>query len=280
VDAAALVEGLTAPDEDERRIAHEALVELGPAAVGPVLDAMCDASSPQPPHLCGGWFAVPTDDRGAVLDAFGLSGAMTVTMRMGGSVWNRDNHAWDGHSRCSRMYVSPVLDGWTLVFGNLAEAAHDRSRRRQVVRDRCASLSARFGAAHWYGMSCGDGWTAWCLAEDGAVTRCYDVFEPEDGVGSTHPAEDGFRLPHEDPGLPLGWADGIDLFDLERFRARHVEVRHEYGVLEECCATDIAARLSVDLSKLGPDTVVEGRGVIGLTACGREHGTPALAVEV
>jgi hypothetical protein len=51
-------------------------------------------------------------------------------------------------------------------------------------------------------------------------------------------------------------------------------------VPEVCCATDIAARTSVDPSELGPGTVVEGLGVIALTACGREHGTPVAAFEI
>jgi hypothetical protein len=55
--------------------------------------------------------------------------------------------------------------------------------------ERCTELSARFGAAHWYGMSCGDGWTSWCIAENGSVQRFYDAYACEEDQGPRHPAE-------------------------------------------------------------------------------------------
>ncbi|MFG2819211.1 HEAT repeat domain-containing protein [Kitasatospora sp. NPDC048365] len=246
---------------------------------------------PEGLHLCGSWYAVPTGDQAAVLAAFDLGRPEPVTMRTGAAAWNHDHHAWDRvrpHSDCARVFVSPVLNGWTLVFGHPSEDTHrledadDHDEAlTEVVRRRCADLGRRFGAAHWYGMSCGDGWTAWCIAEGGEVVRFYDVFDAEeDGdEGPSHPAESGFLLPHQD-GFPDGAFDGVPLADSEAFSDRYLRVKAELGIPDTCYATDIAARLSVDPGALSPGTVVEGQGVLALTACGRVHGHPAGALPV
>ncbi|MGW7253615.1 hypothetical protein [Streptomyces sp. NPDC054834] len=150
-----------------------------------------------------------------------------------------------------------------------------------VVRGRCVDLSRRFGAAHWYGMSCGDGWTAWCIAEDGEVVRHYDAFTAAEGgdEGPGHPAEAGYLLPHQD-GFPADAFDGVSLSDSEEFAARCRRIKEEHRIPDTCYAKDIAARLSVDPGALGGHTRVEGSGVLALTACGRERGQPAGALPV
>ncbi|WP_199549326.1 HEAT repeat domain-containing protein [Streptomyces sp. N35] len=248
-------------------------------------------------HLCGSWYAVATADRDAVLAAFDLSDPEPVTLRTGEAAWNRDHHSWDrtsAHATCARRFVSPVLhsaDGtaWTLVFGHTSQDDHrieedDDSERAHdvVVRERCTELSRRFGVAHAYGMSCGDGWTMWCIAEGGEVARHYDAYAVHEGegagvVGPAHPAEDGYLLPHED-GFPDDAFDGVELSDPEAFLARYTQVKKELGIPDTCYAADIAARLSVDPSALGPATRRSGPALLALTACGRGHGHPAGAL--
>jgi hypothetical protein len=250
--------------------------------------------TPEPMHLCGSWYALPTRDQAGVLDAFDLSDAVPVTMRLGASAWNHDHHDWtrdDEHARCARLYVTPVLDGWTLVFGHPPDEAHpaetatDGGQRAaeydfySVVRVRCAALSDRFGAAHWYGTSCGDGWTAWCIAEHGRLLRCYDIEDPDDQTGPRHPAEEGYALPHENP-FPHDAFDDIDFSDNEAFLARSGQLKQELNIPDTCYSTDIAARISVDPEALGPRTRVEGHGVLALTACGRRHGHPRGALQI
>ncbi|GIF95842.1 hypothetical protein [Catellatospora citrea] len=226
-------------------------------------------SPARPVHLCGTWLAISTGDQAAVLTALDLSDPVPVTMRQGESAWNRDHHSWDtdGDRRHPRMYVTPVLDGWTLVFGELPGPAPraDRSWARDV-RDLCARLSARFGAAHLYGMSCGDPWTMWCLAESGSVLRYYETGTGE-RIGS-HPAEDGYRLPDEDEGLPPEAFDGIDPADADAVMARRAELYERHALPEVCYATDIAALTSVDPGTFGARTRVSGQGVLALTALG------------
>lgn len=142
----------------------------------------------EPMHLCGGWFALRTEDQAAVLGVFGLSDPVPVTKELGADAWNSDHHQWakeDEHVQCARAYCTAVFDGWTLVFGEPFKHSP------RPVPELCAVLSKVFGEAHYYGMSCGDGWTAWCIAEDGEVIRYYDAFLPEKQIGEPLEAEEG-----------------------------------------------------------------------------------------
>lgn len=252
------------------------------SVASPTVCGMTDDTNeaPGPVHLCGFWYAVPTADQGSVLDAFDLGEGQVVSLRAGAETWNLDQHAWDAddaHAACSRVFVSPVLDGWTLVFGSssldhhrVEDADDPEAALAPVVRERCVALSRRFGASHWYGMSCGDGWTAWCVAENGEVLRHYDAFDAEENGddGPRHPAEAGYLLPHED-GFPEDAFDDVDVSDSAAFTALHDRLKRELGIPDTCYADDIAARLSVNPGALGPHTAVSGQGVVALTACGR-----------
>ncbi|QDY77218.1 hypothetical protein [Streptomyces qinzhouensis] len=223
---------------------------------------------PEPFTLCGFWYAVPTVDQAAVLDAFGLAEAEPVTLRTGAAAWCRDRHIRGrGAERAShsRVFVSPGLDGWTLVFGHSSEDLRLVRRGggcaggtvRRIVPARCSALGGRFGAAQWYGASCGGAWTAWCIAEGPEVVRYYDVFDAERGgdKGPAHRAEYGYLPAHE--------------------RVGRAELSGE-----PCSATAVAARLSVDPAALGPGTAVTGSGVLALTSYGRRYGHPPGALPV
>ncbi|WP_405861218.1 HEAT repeat domain-containing protein [Streptomyces sp. NBC_00090] len=252
------------------------------------------AEVPDGMHLCGSWYVVPTDDQDAVLEAFDLGSPQPVTLRTGAAAWNHDHHNWGQggtHAACSRVFVSPALDGWTLVFGHSSQDTHrieDADDRDEVlalvVSQRCTDLSRRFGSAQWYGMSCGDDWTAWCIAEDGEILRHYDAYdaydaEQDDDRGFAHPAEAGYLLPHQD-GFPEDAFDGVSPTDSGSFTARYRQIKEDLQIPDTCYANDIAARLSVDPGTLGAHTRTSGQGFLALTACGREHGHPAGALPV
>lgn len=265
----------------------DALDERDQAVLRRLIRLKMRIEEPEPMHLCGSWFALPTGDQEAILDAFDLGAAEPVTMRLGGAAWNHDSHAWNiDHGRCSRVYVSPRLDGWTLVFGEPSADTHRAANGsasyeelRATVLARCAALSLRFGTVHWYGVSDGDGWTAWCVAESGQIVRYYDVHEPEEQLGAPHPAEAGLLLPHED-GFPEEAFDGVDAGDTDALFAAFAAAKIKYAVPDTCDAAAFAGRASVDPGSLGPHTRVEGHGVLALTACGREHGHPPGALEI
>ena len=279
-----------------RRAALTALAETGgwdaleardQALVERLIRIKIPGEVPSPMHLCGSWFAIPVADQAAVLAAFGLSEPRPATMRLGESAWNYDHHCWAGreHVRCARMYVTPVLDGWMLVFGALPEVAHADSDSaaedalRRGAQERCRELSVRFGAAHWYGASCGDDWTAWCLAESGTSVRYYDAFSPGGPIGPAHPAESGYLLPHED-GFPDDAFDGINPDDTKAFMTRYLQVKETLAIPDTAHATTIAARTSVNPAALGPHTSVTGHGLIAATACGRSLPSPPGALKI
>jgi hypothetical protein len=264
----------------------DALKEADRRAVARLIEVKSVSEVPAPMHLCGSWYALPTADQAAVLDAFDLIGPRPVTMRLGESAWNYDHHNWSSreHRACRRAYVTPCLDGWTLVFGRLPTVAHAPDDEYEtVLRDdvlnRCTELSARFGAAHWYGASCGDGWTAWCIAEAGTVIRYYDVEDPDDQIGETHPAEAGYVLPHENP-FPDDAFDGVPVGSADAFTARYQQVKRELNNPDDAHATAVAARASVDPAALGLHTTVAGRPVIALTTCGATMASAPGALEI
>lgn len=257
----------------------DALDETDQRAVTRLIEIKSANEVPKPMYLCDGWYALPTTDQAAVLDAFGLVASRPVTMRMGESAWYSDQHIsfFDEHPSCRRMYVTPGLDGWTLVFGELfttEEHEIDIVPSDDIIR-RCADLSTRFGAAHWYGANCDlyrrsydDSWEAWCIAEAGEAIRYYDADEPDKQIGDTHPAEAGYLLPHEPCDLPAGSFSGIASGDSDAFWARFEQIKRELNIPDQATAAMIAARASVDPTALGPQTTVVGRAVIALTPCG------------
>ena len=257
--------------------------------------------APEPMHLCGYWYAVPARDEAELFEAFGLSDPIPITMRLGASAWNHDHHASERempHAEHRRVYVSPVLDGWRLVFGSHSDDYHTADRAgmaagvdHTLVKARCAALSARFGSAYWYGMSCGDDWTAWCIAHNGDVVRYYDAYdaaeeESEDAdlaestlVGPSHPAESAYVLPHEDP-FPADAFDGVDYNDHKAFQQRWLQVKRDLQIPDTCNGAIIAGLTSTDPSRIGPHTHVDGSAWLAFTECGRIHGDAPGALRI
>ncbi|MFC9898000.1 hypothetical protein ACFVMC_30285 [Nocardia sp. NPDC127579] len=151
------------------------------------------AEVPEPVLLQRGWFALPTTDQAAVLDALGLCDPIPATLRMGFAAWR--DHARDPKAECRRpintttdlyryddewgvgydyheVFVTPAFDGWTLVVGDW--------RPRDGCSGRCVELSRRFGAAHFYEQVCDiDFSSEWCVAQDGEMRVHCVVFGDE-----------------------------------------------------------------------------------------------------
>ncbi len=199
-----------------RRAAISALAELDWAELGTADQALVQrlirvkqlTEVPQPVIPQGEWYALPTTDQAAVLAAFDLRDPVPVTMRMGFAPWQLDGPwrplpEYIGYGitgAYGQVFVTPALDGWTLVFadgsvltadGNVAdgEVAFASAHRR------CAELSRRFGKAHWYlETESGGCWdqSGWCVADKGEVVRyCYYDFDIDDGVQIGPAAESG-----------------------------------------------------------------------------------------
>ncbi|GAA1656804.1 hypothetical protein [Actinoplanes couchii] len=249
----------------------DALDPVDQRAMARLIEVKALTEKPGPMHLCGSWYAVPAAvGRQAVLDAFELADARPVTMRLGASAWNNDRHNWDlgDHGACSRMYITPALDGWTLVFGTVPTVAHLQSEAafREAVRAHCAELSGRFGVTQWYGASCGDGWTAWCLAEDGRVTDRYDILEPEPPENDHEPVIRYYDDLVARTAPPT--TTRFEQLHIEGFGAPTIVRRNRSLRGDERHATEVAAGLSINPAALGPHHTVTGRALLALTSCG------------
>src|SRR5436190_3273795 len=104
------------------------------------------AETPEPLDI-ESWVTVPTADQAGVLDELAISEAIAATMRLGVS-------AWAGAYGHGPIYVSPCLDGWTIVLGGF-----------ELLDDMLASLSRRFSAAYFFEWGQNGG--TWKLAHDG-----------------------------------------------------------------------------------------------------------------
>ncbi|WP_433759803.1 hypothetical protein [Nocardia sp. CA-135398] len=172
------------------------------------------------------WFAVRTGDHDALLDELGLTCALPATHQLGLRVWGRG---------C--VYVTPQWDGWTLICGYNLPVYSAGAMRSFLER-----LSRRFGEAHWYGADYG--YQGWALAESGELVRLY--------ISGDSPDEDEvFGEPHRaEVDAALTWYADIE-DDEEDGRPR-------------CGPAAVAAYGSVDPTAVGPDTRVEGHGLIAV----------------
>jgi hypothetical protein len=152
------------------------------------------------------------------------------------------------------VYVSPEVDGWTLVIGWWCDPCDDK-RGDDVLRS-CTELSARYGRAqaYYYGAQ-GDG-SAWLVTERGAVLRRYCATgEAEDAsftLGEPLPLE---RARREQLGLSPIWDE----------RARDDEAEADWKSTAFYLAPEIAAASGISPLMLTAQTRVRGTGVLALT---------------
>jgi hypothetical protein len=249
------------------------------------------------------WYAIPTTDRDAVMDAFDLCDPIPMTMRGGFARFQlfdaavpmnfSDYELADGEAgafTCRHVFVTPALDGWTLVVSSHGLFHEDSAQ----VAARCAELSRRFGTAHFYSRSfasgCGD-YSDWFIAEKGAIVgRClYDHYE--------HPGENPCTSPtgadNDGPNVER-LRQIVDERDHGRARPRPATVSARDSAADllasifgeeavhkskddtwaeaqsdpvarwELQVDNVAQRVSTDPGTLGPHTLIEGTGVLAV----------------
>lgn len=207
------------------------------------------------------WIAVPTGDQEGVMATLGLTRSRSVTFAEAAAVIEDDGHGGtDGHAR---VYVSPELDGWTLVIGPWCDPCDDETSDEMLRL--CADLSSRYGQAqaYYYGEQ-GDG-SAWLIAEDGAVVRryCETGVPDEDALftlGQPLPLE---RSRREELGLSPTWDESA--------RGSEAEDERKWGGHD--MAPEIAAALGISPRGLTPQTPVRGTGLLAHTGVSTEEGS-------
>ncbi|MFJ4689007.1 HEAT repeat domain-containing protein [Streptomyces sp. NPDC088789] len=205
------------------------------------------------------WIAVPTGDQRSVGEVLGLFDARPATFALGQSVGAHDSH--DG-AEFGRVYVTPEVDGWTLVLGPWCDPA-DPERAEEVLHA-VTELSRRHGRAQAYYFGEQGGGSAWLIAENGSVVRRFCASWKDDDaalrLGEPLPEERAACV--EEGVTPVG-----DTEDGEN--------DEEWLDLAPYLAPHLAARLGVSPFDLGPHTTVHGSGLVALTPYARAHGRPS-----
>ncbi|MFF3562706.1 hypothetical protein ACFYXS_21955 [Streptomyces sp. NPDC002574] len=229
---------------------------------------MNEADGPRPLITCWNyWMAVPTGDRTGLMDLLGLVISRPVGFTDAIAVLDSDIHGGVGEDGVfgARVYVSPELDGWTLIIGDWCNPC-DEERNEEVLRI-CTMLSARYGRAQAYYFGAqGDG-SAWLVAEGGEAVRRYC----ETGEGEDELLTLGDPLPYErarrvELGLSPEW-DAAEESD---------EDEQDWKEATFDMAPEIAATFGPTPLTLTPRTTVRGTGVLALTPHGVARGVAPL----
>lgn len=198
------------------------------------------------------WLAVAGGDQAGILELLELSHPRPATFAMGLSAVREDWQAGFSFSapeypELTRVFVTPELDGWTLVVGPWCGPYAEVRQMREIV-DACRRLSARYGATQAYAPDLYSDACSWVLAANGTVHRQY-AWSQEAVV------DEGEPPPCELAG-----------------RARHP------GTSIVLSTYEVAACCSISSRELGPSTPMRGHGLLARTPYGRLHGEPRRAL--
>ncbi|MEU2503336.1 hypothetical protein ABZ621_01350 [Streptomyces sp. NPDC007863] len=203
--------------------------------------------------LSGWWMAVPAASYEGLFDALGLHDRRPVTCAAGIAASEgrqvRVPVPGDGDRERSvgRVFVTPELDGWRLVFGDYDLLVGDDW---YDISDTLERLSTHCGQAQFFFLDDAGGSDVWMVAENGRVIRQF--------VAESDPEWEGDPLPWET--LAADAPDHDPEYD---------DAPPNAGTLG---ARSACAHLSVDPNGVGPETRVGGHGWLAVTAPGVGHG--------
>jgi hypothetical protein len=202
--------------------------------------ARIKASGEKPSRLepRGWWYAVPGAAYEGVFEALELHDRFPVTLEEGADV---EDMPW--RRGALPVFITPELDGWRLIFGNLVDViGYDWDEWMGAVE----RLSEHCGEAQMFFEDQAAGSDGWVVAEKGRIRRSYAAESDPEWVGEPLPWED-LRIDDED-------------FDPE-----YDEAEPNEGTARAAYA---CGRLSVDPTKIGPGTRMRGHGWLALHAPG------------
>lgn len=193
------------------------------------------------------WLAVRGASVDRILAVLGLSSPKPATWQQGlsavcGDYWDFEA---DIDTPGSRVFISPLVEGWRLVVGGLLGGT-DKAGIAPILH-LCETLSREFSEACAYTTQNRMDWYSWILARDGAVYRQFlwdSAILVDEGAPTQVEAE-----------------------------SRAAVYSTDWLPSEELVIT-IAAASSISPLALGPGTPVSGQGYLALTPQGRERGTP------
>ncbi|WP_327392486.1 MULTISPECIES: hypothetical protein [unclassified Streptomyces] len=194
------------------------------------------------------WYAVPGESYEGLFPALNLHDRFPVTFGEGADVADLPSRPG-----ALPVCVTPELDGWRLIFGNLREVI---GLSWDAMTGAVERLSAHCGEAHMFLEDIAGGSDVWIVAEQGSIRRRYAQESSPEWVGD-----------------PLPWEELA--VDDEDFDPEFDEAEPNEGTVG---ATTACAYLSVDPTDLGPDTDLRGHAWLALSAPDVGHeGLAALA---
>lgn len=196
---------------------------------------------PSPLFLDSWWYAVPGERYEGLFTALDLHDRLPVTFDEGADV-ARLPHRPGAYP----VFVTPELDGWRLIFGNLEDVVGvDWDEWMSAVE----RLSALCGEAQMFFEDDAGGSNVWVVAEQGRIRRRYTCDDDPEWVGE-----------------PLPWEELR--VDDEHCDPERDEVEPNEGTADAMTA---CAHLSVDPTRIGADTRIRGHGWLALSAPGVGH---------
>ncbi|MER8037995.1 hypothetical protein [Streptomyces hydrogenans] len=233
----------------------DALDERDRAAIERLIRVKIPHETPTAPsnELCGWWMAVPAASYEGLFTALDLHDRRPVTCAAGeAAVEGReiqvpDAGEADGTKSVGRVFITPELDGWRLVFGPFDLLVGDFWDGMVETVER---VSAHCGQAQFFFLDDAGGSDVWLVAENGGVVRQF--------AAESEPEWEGDPLPWETLAV-----------DDPEYDPDYDDAPANAGTAG---ARSACAQLSVDPNLVGPGTEVRGHGWLALTAPGVGHG--------
>lgn len=214
-------------------------------------------NQPRPLSTCWlYWIAVPTGDQARVLASLGLTRPVPVTFAEAEAAIDEEGHRESELSPdgLARVYVSPEIEGWTLVIGPWCDPSNT-DRSDEVLR-LCADLSSRYGVAQAYYYGTQNDGSAWLIAEHGVVVRRYcETGEIDDGLLTLGQPLAQERVERQRMGLPPTWTEN----------ERNAEAEEKWKWRAFDMAPVIAASLGISPLARTQSMRVHGVGVLAKT---------------
>ncbi len=187
------------------------------------------------------WYAVPGERYEGLFTALDLHDRFPVTLDEGADVVRLPHRPG-----AFPVFVTPELDGWRLITGNLEDVVGvDWDEWMSAVE----RLSAQCGEAQMFFEDEAGGSNVWVVAEQGRIRRRYAREDDPEWVGE-----------------PLPWEEmRVDAAD---FDPEYDEAEPNEGTAD---ATTACRHLSVDPTLIGAETQIRGHGCLALSAPGVGH---------
>ncbi|MFF4694297.1 hypothetical protein [Streptomyces chattanoogensis] len=200
--------------------------------------ALLKASGERPPFSLptSWWYVVPGDSYEGLFAALDLHDRVPVTFREGIDVADLP-----ARPNAVPVFVTPEIDGWRLIFGNLESAI---GWGWDAMMGAVERLSARCGEAQMFFEDIAGGSDIWVVAEAGRIRRRY--------ARESYP---------EWEGEPLSWEDLA--VDDEDFDPEFDEAEPNEGTASAMTA---CRYLSVYPDPLDADAEIRGHGWLAMSA--------------